>query len=155
MYSCLPSVDLMYWWSILKSQGHFVVLLYNKTSRRMKVGESRQHKYFKRSRGLEVFPPTQTALTSTFCVQHTNFSGLGIWEKVYWKGAKTSWFHGMGMARRQTPWLAEQPAAEKPDAESEKQPWLSVWTTLEQAGPFLLLANSLFCKQYCCERSAH
>ena len=55
----------------------------------------------------------------------------------------------MGMATRQTcetasPWLAELPAAGKPDAETEKQPWLSVWTTLKQAGPFLLRANSLF-----------
>ena len=42
-----------------------------------------------------------------------------------------------------SPWLAELPSVGKHDAENEKQPWLSVWTILEQAGPFLLRVNAL------------
>ena len=55
--------------SCLKPLGRcLVVLQYCKTSRMVKVNEARQHQFFKRCRGLEIIPPTQTALSCTFCV---------------------------------------------------------------------------------------
>ena len=58
-----------------------IIVLYDKTNRKLKVDEARQHQFLKRGRGMEIIPPTQTALGSTLCVQGTNVSELRIWEK--------------------------------------------------------------------------
>ena len=82
MHSCFSNGPGVLDESCLELLGRFVVLLCDKTSRMMKADEARQHQFFKRSRGLEIIPPTQAALSSIFCVQRTNFSGLRIWENA-------------------------------------------------------------------------
>ena len=62
----------------LKSLGRLIVPLYDKTSRMMKSDEARQQ-FFKQTESHNL--PTQTGLTSTFCMLPTNFSGLRVWEK--------------------------------------------------------------------------
>ena len=46
-----------------------------------------------------------------------------------------------GHLKHASPGFAKPPAAGKHDADSEKQPWLSVWTTLKQADPFFRRAS--------------
>ena len=137
------------------------MLLYDKTSRMMKVDEARQHQFFKQTRGLQIIQATQTALISTLCVQRTDFSGLRSSEQCIEKGQRlldstARGWQGDRHVKLAAPGLAEPPSAGKHNADiSEKHPSLSVSTTLEKADPFVLRANSLFCQQYCRGRSAH
>ena len=105
------------------------------------------------ARGLKIIPPTQTALKHNLRPASQLLCTRDL-VKVYRKEAKTSRFHGIGMAKRQTfetcfTWACWIAFRGKKWRWQWIATWLSLWTTLEQAGPFLLRATSLFCKQYC------
>ena len=130
--SCLSSVDLVYWTN--PSEGRFVVQQDQLNDEGWWIKTTA---IFKRNRGLEIIPPTQTALSSTFCVQRTNFSALKILEKCTEKKNRlldsTAWgWQGDRHLKLASPGLAESPSPGQHDADSERQLWLSLSTTRAQ-----------------------
>ena len=116
------------------SLGRFGMLVYDKTSRMMKVGAEKTTSVvvvFKQSPKLEIIPLPQTPLGSTFCVRRNNFDGL---DKVRWKRVQTSRFHSMGMASKQTcetcfPWTCQTACRRQPIREVFRESYAAMNAT--------------------------
>ena len=98
--------------------------------------KARQHLFSKQSRDLESISPTQAALKKH--VLRTAYQGGNVWGKCLEKEQRlpnptaSGWQRERHAMPAASPGLAAPPAAGFHDADSERQFWLPVWTTVEQ-----------------------
>ena len=120
----------------------FVVLLYDRTSQNSKVNLARQSLFASRGRSIENIPPTQAALKQH--VLRATYQGGHVWGNCLVpvpslpNPANWGWQRGKN-----------DPVQAKPDASADQQPWVPLWSTLEQAAQSCHELIRCSCKQSC------
>ena len=131
VHSCLSSVGPMYWSILLKSLGRFVVRLYDKISRKIRLMKQDNIRFSNGPEDWKLFHRLRLHLAAhSACSVRTSVDS-GFRKSALKREQRlldsTAWgWQGDRHVKLDSPGLAEPSAAGKHNADSEKQPCVSV-----------------------------